>query len=451
MAQDHHPDNARLNDACIRILPNALAWINFLHAHFLADSTQDIYLRQNAWGGIICFLDQAVGHRQAFFLSKDEITLAIVNLWVLEATVDSPPAWKHLSARLLHKLSAIHGEEYEDTIHGAMESVGPLISARTAIHHLSSVTGTESEHNFMETRNETQLIRIMVCHPYLVHPLLSNGVLRVLIKALSWATRESYTDDPATSGIMIWLVQNCCEALQVAIPSTTGVAMCRQVFESGILVPLLRADKWHSHLSPAHFPDVPYIHSGFLIQTLATCTIYPAVLSAAAAAIEMVPAKLQANLDAAGPMKAAWQQFKDVVQRRLQVPGAPVGPFNRAICSNLFCPLLSPAEFEGTPKRCSGCGDALYCGPTCQTVDWKNHKKFCKEMQAVNYGPPYPKRRRTSRAKSPFTNWNHAKILSCKHGGLNRTIVRQALYIATPTVVALLWSQTLIPRRHRSS
>jgi hypothetical protein len=160
--------------------------------------------------------------------------------------------------------------------------------------------------------------------------------------------------------------------------------MCRQALEFGILAPLLRADKWHAHFTPAHFPNVPYIHSRLLIQTLATYTIYPCVLRAAAIAIEKVPRKLQSNLDKAGPMREAWKRFKDVVQMRLQVPGAPVGPFEPLICSNLFCPLVSPKDAEGASKRCSGCGDVLYCGSACQNIDWKHHKKFCKEMQAIN-------------------------------------------------------------------
>ncbi|KAF7341879.1 hypothetical protein MSAN_02043500 [Mycena sanguinolenta] len=388
VVQIHNPDNTRLNDACVGVLPNALAWISFLHAYFLADSTQNLDLRGNAWSGIMIFLGEVVGNRQMFGSSGDEITLAIVKFWVMEAGLENPPPVEHLPARLLHKLIGIHGEDYEDMVTFAMKSLGPLVVARTAIHHLSAVTGSDSNHNFMETRNETLLIRMMVCTPYLIHPLLSNGVLRTLIKALSWATRESYTDDPATSGIMIWLAQNTCEALQVAIGNSTGVALCRQVLDFGILAPLLRADKWHAHLTPAHFPNVPYIHSRLLIQTLATYTIYPSVLRAAATAIEMVPVKLQANLDKAGPMREAWQQFKDVVQRHLRIPGAPVGPFDRVICSNLFCPLVSPAAAEGSLKRCAGCGDALYCGSSCQTVDWKNHKKFCKEMQAVSYTTP---------------------------------------------------------------
>ncbi|KAJ6624717.1 hypothetical protein B0H10DRAFT_716381 [Mycena sp. CBHHK59/15] len=387
VARSKNPDDGRLNDACVGILPKALQWIKFFHAHFFGDSTQDIHLRENAWGGTILFLDLAVGHPQMFGLSGNEITLAIVNLWVLEAALNNSFPNKHLPARLLHKFIACHGEDYEYMITSAMESVGPSIAAQTAIHHLSSVTGTESDSHFLETRNETLLIRMMVCTS-LAHSLLSNGVLRILIKTLSYATRELYTDDPATSGIMIWLVQNSCEALQVAMARTTGVAMCRQALEFGILAPLLHADKWHTHLTPAHFPNVPYIHSRLLIQTLATYTIYPCVLRAAAIAIKKIPVKLQANLDKAGPMRAAWKQFKDVVQKRLQVPGAPVGPFDLLICSNLFCPLLSPEDAEGASKRCSGCRDVLYCGSACQNIDWKNHKKVCKEMQAINDSRP---------------------------------------------------------------
>ncbi|KAJ7246129.1 hypothetical protein B0H12DRAFT_1126891 [Mycena haematopus] len=384
VAKDKNPDDERLDDACVRILPKALQWIMFFHARFFGDSTQDVHLRENAWGGTVVFLSQAVGHPRMFALSGNEITLAIVNLWVLEATLTNSFFNNHLPARLLHKLTVCHGEDYDDMITSAMESVGPSIAAQTAIHHLSSIPDTESDSHFLEMQCETHLIRMMICTSHLAHSLLSNGVLRILIKTLSYATRESYTDDPATSGIMIWLVQNSCEALQVAISRTTGVTMCRQVLELGILAPLLRADKWHAHLTPAHFPHVPYIHSRLLIQTLATYTIYPCVLRAAAVAIEKVPAKLQEKLDKAGPMRPAWKEFKGVVQRHLQVPGAPVGPFDSLTCSNLFCPLPSPDDDVGALRRCAGCGDALYCGPACQTVDWKNHKKFCKEMQAIN-------------------------------------------------------------------
>ncbi|KAJ7818104.1 hypothetical protein B0H14DRAFT_3147984 [Mycena olivaceomarginata] len=365
-----------------------LQWIKFFHAHFFGDLTQNVHLRENAWGGTMVFLDLAVGHPQMFDLSGHEITTATVNLWVLEAglknSLSNNHLPEHLPARHLHKLIACHGEDYGDMITSAMESVGPSIVAQTAIHHLSAVLDTESDSHFPEMQNETFLICIMICTSDLAHSLLSNGVLRILIKTLSYATRETYTDDPATSGIMIGLVQNSCEALQVAISRTTGVTMCRQVLELGILAPLLRADKWHTHLTPAHFLNVPYIHSRLLIQTLATYTIYPCVLRAAAIAIEKVPVKLQAKLDEAGPMREAWQQFKDVVQRRLQVPGAPVGPFESLRCSNLFCLLPSPEDAEGALKKCAGCRDVLYCGRACQNIDWKNHKKFCKEMQAIN-------------------------------------------------------------------
>ncbi|KAF8188819.1 hypothetical protein K438DRAFT_1764078 [Mycena galopus ATCC 62051] len=281
--------------------------------------------------------------------AKTGLTLAIVNLWVVEAKLNTPFHPKHLSARLLHKLIFSRGEDYEYTITNAMELVGPSIAAQTAIQHLSSIPNSESDLHFLEMRNETLLIRMMICSASsLAHSLLSKGVLRILIKTLSYAT-----------GIMIWLVQNSCEALQVAMGRTTGVIMSRQVLEFGILAPLLRADKWHTRLTPAHFPNAPYIHSRLLIQTLATYTIYPCVLRAAAIAIEKVPVKLQAHLDKSGPMRAAWNQFKDVVRKRLEIPGAPEGPFDLLTCSNLFCPLLSPQYAEGAFKRCSGCGDVI--------------------------------------------------------------------------------------------
>ncbi|KAJ7215723.1 hypothetical protein C8J57DRAFT_1396662 [Mycena rebaudengoi] len=388
LAKSKNPDDGRLNDACVRILPKALQWINFFHAHFFGDLTQNIHLRENAWAGTMVFLDLAVGHPQMFGSSGNEIALTIVNLWVLEAALNNPfPNYKHLPARHLNKFRVCHGDDSDDMITNAMESVGPSIVAQTAVHHLSSVTGTESSH-FLEARYETHLIRMMVCVPTLAHCLLSNGILRLLTKTLSYTTLESYTDDPATNEIMVWLIQNSCEALQMAMASTTGVVWCRQALEFGILPPLLRADRWHTHLTPARFLNVPYIHSRLLIQTLATYTIYPCVLRAAVIAIEKVPGELQANLDKAGPMRAAWEQFKDMVQMRLQVPGAPVGPFEPLICSNLLCPLLSPENAEGASKRCSGCGDAIYCGSVCQNIDWKNHKKFCKEMQAINHRRP---------------------------------------------------------------
>ncbi|KAJ7231078.1 hypothetical protein C8J57DRAFT_182243 [Mycena rebaudengoi] len=353
------------------------------------------------------FLGLAVTHPQMFALSGNEVTLAvstkvlpcssmnhdinnylqIVKLWILEAPLDTSfIAIKHLPARFLQRLIHCHGEDYEYVITDTMKTMGVSTAAQTAVRHLSSVP--ESDSHFLDMRNETFLVRMMVCTSDLAHSLLSNGVLRILIKTLSYATLESYTDEPETAAVMIWFVHNSCEVLQSAMTRGTGVAMCRQVLDFGILAPLLRADKWHAHLTPAHFPNAPYIHARLLIQTLATYTIYPCVLRAAAIAIEKVPVKLQANLDKAGPMRAAWQLFKDLVEKRLQVPGAPVGPFEPLICSNLFCPLVSPQDAGVASKRCSGCGDVLYCGSECQNVDWKNHKKVCKEMQAMNKRRP---------------------------------------------------------------
>ncbi|KAJ7191565.1 hypothetical protein GGX14DRAFT_481330 [Mycena pura] len=395
--ESNNPDDKKLDD-CVLILQKALQWINFFHAHFFSDLTQNVHLRENAWTSSLGFLDTALQYPKMFDLFGDEITLSIVNLWVLEAAPSNPVcSTKHIPARLLHKLIDCHGEDYEYMITGAMESVGPSVAAQTAIHHLSSIlaielesdlNAVESDLHILAMRNETLLLRMMVCTMTLAHPLLSKGLLRVLVKTLSHATRESYTDDPMTSRIMIWLVQNSCEALQVAMTRSTGVAMCRQALEFGILAPLLRADKWHTHLTPKHFPNAPYIHSRLLIQILATYTIYPCVLRAAVIAIEKVPVKLQAKLDKTGPMRAAWKQFKDEVQMRSQVPGAPAGPSDSLICSNLFCPLPSPEDLEGASKRCAGCETVVYCGSACQKVDWKNHKKLCKEMQALNDGRP---------------------------------------------------------------
>jgi hypothetical protein len=32
-------------------------------------------------------------------------------------------------------------------------------------------------------------------------------------------------------------------------------------------------------------------------------------------------------------------------------------------------------------SKCSGCKSKLYCGKACQAKDWRNHKKFCKDLQ----------------------------------------------------------------------
>ncbi|KAE9385112.1 hypothetical protein BT96DRAFT_928960 [Gymnopus androsaceus JB14] len=376
------------NDAYILIFPSALQWINFFHDDLLHDLTQDVNLRKNAWASTVSFLDKAIGNRKIFSILGDDITLSVVKLWVLEAEYyNNSFSSRQLPVKLLHKLTGCYpGQYHERIITSAMESLGTN-AAQAAIHHLSSTIGDES--HFEETRSEMMIVQMMLstslCLP---HFLLSNGILRLLVKTLSYATRESHTDDPTASENKVWIIQNSCEMLQVMITRTTGVAMCRQALDFGILPPLLRADKWHRQLTPAHFLRVPHIHVQCLIQTLATYTIYPCVLRAAAIAIEKVPAKLGANLDEGGPMKPAWKQFKRVDKERIQVPGAPAGPFKPLICSNFFCPMTSPSEAKVVFKRCIGCGDALYCGPDCQSVDWKNHKTACKEMQEINDNRP---------------------------------------------------------------
>lgn len=32
---------------------------------------------------------------------------------------------------------------------------------------------------------------------------------------------------------------------------------------------------------------------------------------------------------------------------------------------------------------CSKCGVAIYCNRTCQVLDWKNHKKYCKNVSII--------------------------------------------------------------------
>ncbi|KAJ7642185.1 hypothetical protein FB45DRAFT_366128 [Roridomyces roridus] len=376
--------NVELDDACVDILPDALRWIDFLHARYFGDDWQGRRFGENIWGAALTFLDMSVGHYRMFSMAGENITRQIVHFWVQEARLDNRLYVKHLPSRILQKLIVCHGEEREDLIVSAMESVGASVAARTAVSQLSTITGTDSDKHLMETRNETLLIRILACNGTLVHHLLAMGAIRVLVKTLAYATRESYTDDPSTRGIMIWIVQNICEALQVAIGQTTGVAFARQVLSFGILAPLLRADKWHKHLTPKHFPGAPYIHVGLLIQILATYTIYPSVLHSAVVAIEEVPVKLQNRLDKAGPMTSAWKTFKNVVESRSKIPGAPPRPFDISRCSNLSCSARGTRNTES--KRCAGCGDALYCGPACQKVDWQNHRNTCRELQALTFG-----------------------------------------------------------------
>lgn len=50
-------------------------------------------------------------------------------------------------------------------------------------------------------------------------------------------------------------------------------------------------------------------------------------------------------------------------------------------CFAVGCRMVE--EKVGEFKMCKGCEQAWYCGPACQTRDWKvgMHRKVCKEVQ----------------------------------------------------------------------
>lgn len=65
-------------------------------------------------------------------------------------------------------------------------------------------------------------------------------------------------------------------------------------------------------------------------------------------------------------------------------------------CSTIrFDPYEMPLDFESKPKepicancsaikphyRCLQCKIIFYCSKTCQTLNWKNHKKNCKKTK----------------------------------------------------------------------
>ncbi len=58
-----------------------------------------------------------------------------------------------------------------------------------------------------------------------------------------------------------------------------------------------------------------------------------------------------------------------------------IDEFNLKATASKVCALCGVSEHAEKLKKCSGkCGGAvLYCSPTCQKNDWKNHKPFCKK------------------------------------------------------------------------
>jgi len=51
-------------------------------------------------------------------------------------------------------------------------------------------------------------------------------------------------------------------------------------------------------------------------------------------------------------------------------------------CRDMYCACCGVARSSSVKlKLCSGCDLVVYCGKACQTNDWKNHKKLCKDKQ----------------------------------------------------------------------
>ncbi|KAF7309260.1 MYND-type domain-containing protein [Mycena indigotica] len=68
-------------------------------------------------------------------------------------------------------------------------------------------------------------------------------------------------------------------------------------------------------------------------------------------------------------------------------------PWTKAPMTNglalLGCGLAVAAQ-DALLVRCSACRTVSYCGPVCQTADWKAHKTHCKAFQKLGQVPPVP-------------------------------------------------------------
>ncbi|KAI8995655.1 hypothetical protein BD414DRAFT_456716 [Trametes punicea] len=63
--------------------------------------------------------------------------------------------------------------------------------------------------------------------------------------------------------------------------------------------------------------------------------------------------------------------------REIREQGAP----DNVSCSNFNCSRTSNRLSD--LSRCSVCKATLYCLRTCQSVDWKRHKKYCSRVAAA--------------------------------------------------------------------
>ncbi|KZT02694.1 uncharacterized protein LAESUDRAFT_684918 [Laetiporus sulphureus 93-53] len=57
-----------------------------------------------------------------------------------------------------------------------------------------------------------------------------------------------------------------------------------------------------------------------------------------------------------------------------------VGFPDKMLCAHYYCPHLT--QHRKNLMQCRGCKSIYYCGKSCQTADWRRHKKYCKKEQA---------------------------------------------------------------------
>mmetsp|Transcript_23956 Transcript_23956/g.30162 ORF Transcript_23956/g.30162 Transcript_23956/m.30162 type:complete len:108 (-) Transcript_23956:271-594(-) len=58
------------------------------------------------------------------------------------------------------------------------------------------------------------------------------------------------------------------------------------------------------------------------------------------------------------------------------------GGFGYEMCNRSDCFTYNKDKL----MKCGGCRVVKYCSPECQKMDWKNHKKHCQKLAAMNPG-----------------------------------------------------------------